>query len=277
MTDFSLWLFSVDPGFIQAAVRAGVTGIVVDWEYTGKTRRQAGSDTEINHQSADDLSRVRAATSAPVMCRLNGLHDQSAAEVESAIGRGADELLLPMVRSTREVERALDLVRGRRPLGILVETEGAVLRAADLCALPVSRVYVGLNDLAIDRGAPNIFGAVADGTVARVRQACRVPFGFGGLTRPDAGHPIACRLLIGEMARVQAGYSFLRRSFCRDVAGRPLDVEVPRLLEAIDAARARSADEVARDHAEFLAMVAAWTPALRAAAVSDALDGRGAA
>ena len=38
--------------------------------------------------------------------------------------------------------------------------------AADLCRLPLTRVYVGLNDLSIDRGLANIFTSVADGTVS---------------------------------------------------------------------------------------------------------------
>jgi hypothetical protein len=276
MTDFSLWLFSVDPACIRVAVRAGVAGIVVDWESTGKIRRQAGADTEINHQTPEDLRRVRAATAGPVLCRINGLHDDSAAEIDRAIALGADELLLPMVGSPRDVERALDLVGGRRPLGILIETGRAVRSAGDLCALPLSRVYVGLNDLAIDRGSSNIFQAVADGTVEGVRRTCARPFGFGGLTLPDAGAPIPCHLLIGEMARISAGFSFLRRSFFRDIVGRSLDVEVPRLLEAIGSAQERSVGEVLRDHTEFLSAVAAWVPAAQPVTAA-ALDCGGAA
>ena len=274
MGGFALQLFSVDPGFVKKAVRAGVTGVVVDWEYAGKACRQSGADTEINHHTPDDLRRVRAATDAPVMCRINGLHDGSAAEIDQAIALGADELMLPMVRGLGEVERALDLVRGRRPLGILIETRAAVGLAFSLCALPLSRVYVGLNDLAIDRGTPNIFDAIADGTVETVRRVCPVSFGFGGLTLPEAGFPIPCRLLIGEMARVNAEFSFLRRSFHKDIQGRSLEVEVPRLIAAMAAARARTPEAVIQEHDEFVAAVrgpAAEPPQ------ADMIDTRGAA
>ena len=275
MGGFSLWLFSVDPGYIRNAVRAGVTGVVVDWECTGKAWRQSGADTEINHHTADDLKRVRAATDGPVMCRINGLHADSAAEIDLAIALGADELMLPMARGPVEVERALDLVRGRRPLGILIETRAAVASAGELCALPISRTYVGLNDLAIDRGTPNIFEAVADGTVADVRNHCstRVPFGFGGLTLPDAGSPVPCRLLMGEMVRVNANFSFLRRSFHRDMQGRALDVEVPLIMSAISAARTRTAEAVEADREALVA-------AVRAASIgsqAEIIDTRGAA
>ena len=178
-----------------------------------------------------------------------------------------------MVRRREEVESVLDRVRGRCRVGILVETVEAVSHAGELCALPLSRVYVGLNDLAIDRGSASIFDAVADGTVDEVRRACPLPFGFGGLTLPDAGSPVPCRLLIAEMTRVGAGFSFLRRSFHRDIAGRDVAAEVPRLLAAIDAARQRPPDAVARDRAEFAAAVRATARPAAAAVRAGALAG----
>lgn len=259
---FSLLLFSVDPATIPDAVRAGVSGIVVDWEGAGKRERQSGADTEINHHTLDDLRRVRRATDGLVICRLNAPNLNSRAEVEQAVGAGADEVLIPVVRRVDEVERILELVNGRCGVGLLVETRDAVRLARELCALPLSRVYVGLNDLAIDRGAPNIFEAVVDGTVADVRRACPVPFGFAGLTRPDAGRPIPCRLLIAEMARLDTQFSFLRRSYHRDMRGRDPAVEVPRLLAAVAAARTRSPEETTRDQQALAASVEAWTASM---------------
>ena len=260
---FSLLLFSVDPAVIRESVRAGVDAIVVDWECGGKRDRQAGADTEINRHTLDDLRRVRAATNGRVICRVNAPHAGSAEEIDRAIGAGADEILVPMVRATGDVLRMLELVNGRCGVGILVETEDAVRAAADLSALPLSRIYVGLNDLAIDRGAPNIFQAVVDGTVAAVRRVCPGPFGFGGLTLPDAGRPIPCRLLIAEMARLGAQFSFLRRSFHRDMRGRDPAEEVPRLLAAIGEAGARTAAEVERDRLELAAHVDGWATSLQ--------------
>ena len=236
-------------------MRAGVSGIIVDWERAGKRERQARADTEINTHTLDDLRRVRQATDGLVLCRINHPHAGSPSEIESAIAAGADELLVPMVRTAADVEFVLDRVRNRCRVGILIETNEAVALARELCALPLSRVYVGLNDLAIDRGASSIFQAVADKTVERVRAACSVPFGWGGLTLPEAGTPIPCRLLIGEMARLDTSFSFLRRSFHRDVDGRNLEVEVPRLVAAIDAARARHADAATHDRLELEAAI----------------------
>ena len=119
-------------------------------------------------------------------------------------------------------------------------------------------MYLGLNDLAIERGTRNIFAAVADGMVERVREAFRAPFGFAGLTLPDAGFPIPCRLLIGEMARLGCQFSFLRRSFHRDIRGRDLAIEIPRLRATLEAAQRMSRDELTRNYSELRAAISAW-------------------
>jgi HpcH/HpaI aldolase/citrate lyase family len=253
---FSMVYFSTQPIRIAEAVAAGIDTVIVDCEYLGKVDRQAGADTQINRDTMDDLRRVRECTCARVACRINRFHESTAREIEDAIAGGADEIFLPMVRTVEEVERVLRLVAGRCALSILVETEAAVEGSHRLARLPVSRVYVGLNDLAIDRGSQNIFQAVADGTVEQVRREFSVPFGFGGLTLPDKGTPIPCRLLIGEMARLECSLSFLRRSFNRDTAGRSLQPLVPRIRAALLQAAARTVEEVQRDREEFLRAVA---------------------
>ena len=255
---FSLTLFSTHPEFIRRAVFAGVDEVIVDWEYLGKEARQVGADTEINHDTPDDLRRVRACTGARVICRINRHGEWTADEVEQAVRCGADEVLLPMVRSSHEVQAVLDQVGRRCGVGILVETVEAVDQARALAELPLSRVYVGLNDLAIERNTPNIFAALADGVVERVRRAFECPFGFGGLTLPDHGRPIPCRLLIGEMARLDCQFSFLRRTFRRDIQDEDMSIQVPRLLQAIQQARSRTPDTVARDRRDLESAILAW-------------------
>jgi len=257
---FSLIAFSTQPNFIRRAVTAGVDEIIVDWETRGKQDRQAFADTEINRDTLDDLRRVRACTDARLICRVNPFDGSTPDEVEQAVGAGADEILLPMVRSLQEVATILRWVNGRCGVGILIETVDAVRRVDELGRFPLSRVYVGLNDLAIERNTPNIFTALADGTVERIRRSCSAPFGFGGLTLPECGHPIPCRLLIGEMARLKSNFSFLRRSFYRDMRGREVTVEVPRILEAIRQAHRRSPQAVAQDRRELELAIRMWSP-----------------
>lgn len=249
---FELFLFTPDPDRAAAAVAAGLDGIVVDWERAGKDERQEAADTEVNRDTVDDLRRVRTATSARILCRVNPVGPSLADEIDAAASAGADEVLVPMVRASAEVETALDLARGRVGVGILIETVDAVRCAEKLATLPISRVFVGLNDLAIERRSASIFSAVLDGTVEHVRAATRsVPFGVAGMTLPEAGHPIPCRLLVGELMRLRCGFTFLRRSFRADMVGREISVEVPRMRDALRAAAARTSRDVTRDRVEL--------------------------
>src|SRR4051794_35880048 len=213
LTGVDLLLFTVDPQWGRDVIAAGAAGIVVDWERRGKERRQAGENTQISTDTPADLSRMRAAVDAPLICRLNGFGPWTPAEVEDALARGADELLLPMVRTTEEVDRTFDLVGGRCGLGILIETQDAVDRAAVLARRPLSRIYVGLNDLRIDRRSDSLFAPLVDGTVEAVRAEVAQRFGVAGLTLPGRGFPVAAELLAAELVRLGTDFTFLRRSF----------------------------------------------------------------
>ncbi len=265
-----LHLFTVDASLADRAVRAGVDGIIVDWERGEKHARQRGADTEINDHTVADLARIRRATTARVMCRVNSIGARSAEELEQAIAGGADELLLPMVRTAAEVEDVLAIVDGRAGVGILVETLEAVAAAGDLATLPITRVYIGLNDLAIERQSESLFEALVDGTVEQIRSAFDVPVGVAGLTDPERGSPIPCRLLIAELTRLQCSFTFLRRSFHRDVVGGDLEDGVRRLRRALDLASLRSGQVVEDDREALQRRIAALLPRRAAVATADA-------
>jgi hypothetical protein len=273
LTAVDLFLFTVDADWGADVVAAGAAGIVVDWERRGKHRRQLGEGTQINSDTPADLSRMRAATTGRLLCRLNGFGPWTAGEVADAVARGADELLLPMVRTPEEVDRTLDLVAGRCGLGILVETQDAVACTAELARRPLSRVYVGLNDLRIDRRSDSLFAPLTDGTVDAVRAAVAQPFGVGGLTLPGGGSPVPGDLLAAELLRLGTDFTFLRRSFTADMAGRDPAVEVPRLLDALDALGRATAEEVAERRAAFVTAVNGPVPALVAPAAVPAAEG----
>jgi hypothetical protein len=249
---FDLFLFSVNEETIRSTVDAGVAGVVVDWEHRGKEARQAEADTEINRNTQEDLERVRRSTGATVLCRINGPGPWNPEEVQRAVLAGADEVLVPMVRSPEDVEPVLNAAGGRCGVGILVETVDAVARLPELVRLPLTRFYVGLNDLAIERGTASIFAPLADGTLDEIRRHVAAPFGFGGLTIPERGHPIPCRLLMAEMARLGSEFTFLRRSFHRDVAGTDPGSAIPPILRAMEAAKRRAPEEVERDRSSLV-------------------------
>ena len=250
-----LFLFTVDPAFGSAVVAAGATGVIVDWERRDKHRRQAGEGTQINGDTPADLARMRMSTDGRVLCRINAWGPWTPAEVDEAVARGADEVLLPMVRTPEQVDRTLDAVAGRCGLGILVETQDAVLRAAELASRPLSRVYLGLNDLRIDRRSDNLFTPLTDGTADAVRDAVRGRFGVAGLTLPGGGAPVPSTLLAAELVRLGADFTFLRRAFTADMAGRDPEVEVPRLLASLQALRRAPAYVAAGRRAAFVDVV----------------------
>jgi len=258
---FELLLFTTDPQLIRDAVAAGIDGFIVDWERQGKERRQFDNDTEINRDTVEDLRVVRACCKdALVICRINGNGFTRNEEIEQALAAGADELLLPMVTTVEEVELVLDVISNRARLGILVETCEAVRLAKQLARLPLSRVYVGLNDLSIQRGDPNIFTAVSDGTVERALEPFEVPIGFGGLTLPELGDPIECRLLMGEMRRLGCGFSFLRRSFRRDIQNRNISAAITRIRQHLETASHRSSEVIRQERCELHDAIQAWKP-----------------
>lgn len=248
--------FCTDPAHAGAVVAGGAGALMVDWERGDKGERQDGHDTQISSDSPDDLKRLRAATAAPIICRINGVGRHTPDEVDLALQLGADELLVPMIRSAADAERVIGLVADRARVGVLIETEEAVEAAAEIAAAPVSRIYVGLNDLRIARGRDTIFDPFVDGTLDAIRAAVgEVPFGVGGLTVPGTGRPVPAELLLGEILRLRSDFTFLRRSFW--TAGR----DNPRAaLEAITAAIAeaeqRTPEQVAADRAAFESVVA---------------------
>jgi 2-keto-3-deoxy-L-rhamnonate aldolase RhmA len=259
---FDLFLFSADPAAVESAVAAGVAGAVIDWERVGKRHRQAGADTQIGEDTIDDLARVRAATSAKILCRIDHTPALLDEQIEAAVAAGADEVMLPMVRSASEAEQVLDDAGGRCGVGILIETASALEDLDALSSLPLTRTYVGLNDLAIERGSQNIFEPLVDGPVDEIRAEFAMPFGLAGLTVVEGGTPIPARLLIGELVRLGCTFSFLRRSYHADIRGRDPAREIPLLFEAIETARTRTPAEIAADRDALADAVDEWSGVL---------------
>jgi len=241
---------------VRALAASGARTFLVDWEYRHKDARQQGFDTEIRPGTPADLSAVTAVPDVSAWCRINALHPGTLAEVDSAIAGGAAGIFLPMVVAPSEVERLLELVNDRASVGILVETVAALAAIRELATLPLDRVYFGLNDFAISRGGGSIFRALIDGSVEQAREAfAGTAFGVAGLTAPDGGCPIPCRRLIQEMARLDCTFSFLRRSFFRDLATRRADAMIAGIHDAWRESIARDAATVAGDHAALCEIV----------------------
>lgn len=250
---FGLFLFSVDDNYVTTAFEAGIDGVVVDWEHIGKAERQKGADTQINYNTVDDLRRIRQLFAGHIICRINNVPMVASQEAQQAIDHGADEILIPMVRRVDEVEKILTVVNNQVQTSVMVETLEAIQIAGQLAQLPLARVYVGLNDLALQSNMLNIFENVHNGTVEQLsKHFVNLPFGFGGLTIPTSGEPIPSRLLMGEMVRLNCAFTFLRRSFLRDTPRHKLQTAVVSIRQALELMTQRSPDECQADQDAML-------------------------
>ena len=228
--ELTLTLFAHEPGILHEAMAAGIRDFIVDCEWRGKVERQTGADTDTSHVEVGSVAQAAAVPGGFVNCRINHLGPWSEQEIEAAIAGGAQQIFLPMLRTMSEAETFIRLIDGRTRPAILVETDEAVRIARDLATLPLTAVYVGLNDLAISRNQAIIFESLIDGTVEALRECFHnLAFGFGGVTILGCGHPVPGVLLLAEMSRLNCDFSFLRRSYKRDVTGKDAASEVGRL------------------------------------------------
>ena len=198
-------------------IEAGLNGVVVDLETRGKEGRQSHYNTQISEHNLSDLKELRSNTSSHIICRINGGNYLSKEEISDVIAAGANEILVPMITNLKQMDFLVNVVPNDIALAIMIETNEAVNLAQTLDEYPISRVFVGLNDLSIARKQKNLFLPLIDGTVETVRKKLNCQFGVAGLTHPAAGYPVPCDLLINEMKRLHCTFGFLRRSFYRDL------------------------------------------------------------
>jgi hypothetical protein len=251
--NLELVLFEHDSIQIRALAQLGLSSFMVDCEYRDKVTRQMGADTEIAPRALNDLKPLQSILKIIPSCRINRFGEWTEFEVKQSISNGAKRIFLPMVEKFNEVEKFIHFTKGCAEAAILIETKEGVRISRELAKLPLSAVYVGLNDLAISRGSGSIFAAICDGTVERVRDAfLDTKFGFAGATRVDAGAPVPCHLLIQEMSRIDAGFTFLRRSWKRDIEGYDVTHELNRIQDCFTSQKKKSRSQLASDHRVLL-------------------------
>lgn len=244
-----LYLFENEAPKVENAMAHGIRHFLVDWEVVDKAERQKGFDTEIRPGTLEDLRGLAGVQGATTWCRINRFGEHTLSEVDAAVEVGAAGLFLPMATSPAEVEGFLRVIDGRCEAGILVETKEAFDAVNDLAKLPLQRVFFGLNDFAISRGGGSIFRALLDGAVEEARAAFETQaFGFGGMTAMEAGDPLPARMLLEEMARLDCQFTFLRRSFRRDVRGRDHSEVVAGIQSAWQRCLMRDEEAILHDH-----------------------------
>ena len=192
---------------------------MIDLEKLGKAKRQCGRQLFLSDHYPSDIDRLRATLFvASIQVRVNSWNLQSILEINDVISRGAQIVMLPMVRDREQAARFVDAVNGRARTSLLIETGGALNDGEELLSVGgIDEVHIGLNDLAIDLGREFIFDALADRLLDRI--AClatlrHVRFGFGAVAGRACGPlPIDPEIIISEQTRLGASVAWLGRSY----------------------------------------------------------------
>jgi len=236
----TLMLITNDSNLAYLAVEAGVDRIFIDLEVIGKYERQGQRDTVISHHTMDDVAKIRNRVPlAQLLVRLNPYHEGTPVEVEEALARGADLLMLPMFHSVEELRSLATLVQGRAGIVPLVETPEAMECLEEVLHVHgIAEVYIGLNDLHIACGLHFMFEPLVNGMVERMAGLSRkagIPFGFGGIARIGEGE-LPGELVLAEHLRLGSQCVLLSRTFHRGVLSdaKRFQFEIAKLREMED-------------------------------------------
>lgn len=255
-----LMLITNDPQLAHFAVEHGVDRIFVDLEVHGKFERQGHRDTLISRHSLQDIKCIREAIgNHELLVRINPVHDQTLDEVDAAIAGGADLLMVPMFRRAEEIRAVIDMVAGRASVIPLVETVAAVECFDKVVALDsIQEIYIGLNDLHLERQTAFMFEPMADGLVedlARRATSAGVRFGVGGIARVGEGL-LPGEMVLSEHMRLGSSAVILSRTFHRKEEAFSSEEELHAFSEAIEKLRiyehqleGREASQIQHDHA----------------------------
>jgi len=267
LLNLNLLFITNKPELAIFAINNGVTRIFVDLEIIGKVERQGHLNTVISRHSFEDISLLRPLLpDGALLVRLNPVNPNTEIEVDDAIERGADVLMLPMFRGADEVRRFCKAVNSRAKVCLLVETVDAMENLAECAGVPgVDEVHIGLNDLHLEMGCRFMFEPLVSGHVERMTETLKkagIPFGIGGLARVGEGM-LPAEMLLSEHARLGSTCAILSRTFHRQ-AGSVEEIqaqmnfadEVQKLRMAYQASCASTEEELNLQHQAVKEVVA---------------------
>lgn len=207
-----------NPKVAEAAQDCDVRRVWIDLETLGKEERQKGMNTVKSQHSLSDISLLRnVIDKSELLVRVNPINPGSKEEINEAVERGADMLMLPMFKSVEEVETFLNLVKGRVKTTLLFETkESYELQDSILGLGGFDEAHVGLNDMHLSYGMTFMFELLSNGQVETMCNKFKkhgIPYGFGGIAKIGEGLlPAEC--IIAEHYRLGSTRAILSRSFC---------------------------------------------------------------
>lgn len=212
-----LMFITNDPEIAREAQNAGVDRIFVDLEKIGKLERQGHLDTVISSHTMDDVSKVRSAIDeSELLVRVNPIYEGSNREIDSAIHRGADIIMLPMFKTSKEVDFFVKYVDGRAKTCLLLETSQAFVRIDEILKIEgIDEIHIGLNDLYLSMGLDFIFELLSSDIVEYICQKIKkkgIRYGFGGIARIGQGM-LPSDMILAEHYRIGSEMTILSRTF----------------------------------------------------------------
>jgi len=226
-----------DPVLAQSMVSAGVNRIMVDLEVNGKEKRQGHLNTVISRHTVQDVSAVRAALDSrgmgSLMVRINPIWSGTKSEINEILARGADRIMLPMFTHPDEVSHCLDIIAGRAPLTLLLETSAALARLPQILTIEgVDDLHIGINDLHLDMGLDFMFELFGSGLLdhaASLIHAAGLSFGIGGVSCIGTGM-LPAELILAAHMDMGSEAVILSRSFAKALEdGRSAKDEIGKL------------------------------------------------
>lgn len=202
-----------DPKIAKYFEDSGIDDVMVDLEIIGKQERQKGLNTVISAHTMEDVSNVRSVlTKSKLLVRINPVYENTKNEVDEAIDRGADIIMLPMFKKPEEVALFLEYVGDRAQKYLLLETAAAMTRIDDVLELSgIDAIHIGLNDLSISMDLDFLYEPLIGGLIdymAEKIKAKNIKYGFGGVSRLERG-----KLILSEHYRLGSEMVIINRDF----------------------------------------------------------------
>ena len=193
----------------KAAQDCGVKRVWIDLESLGKEERQKGMNTVKSQHTLQDISVLRdVLDSSELLVRVNPINPGSKAEIEEAIDRGADMLMLPMFKSVEEVKSFIDFVGGRAKTTLLFETKESFEHQDEILTLGgFDEAHIGLNDMHLSYHLTFMFELLSNGLVETMCKRFKdygIPYGFGGIAKIGEG-----LLLVRQYIQTSPNYLIL--------------------------------------------------------------------
>ena len=196
----------------------GIQQLMVDAENLGKAERQAGKNAVINFHQIEDVKKIKnIGLKAKIICRINGFHNEIGDEIESAIGAGADILMLPMILSLDNFKKMVKKIDARVEILPLIETPYSIFKLKEIIEIAKpNQLHFGLNDLHLSLGMKNLFEILVSPLFAAAVSYTKSKvdlIGIGGIGDPFVKQKISPDLLINEFKILGSQSTILSRSF----------------------------------------------------------------